>query len=847
MESQERNERKKRIQIKSKNGHGIRLETIDQFYDSYFEEAYLEAFKQTQRIAKQNKKYREEGNLSFQERHYNIITFCGARGTGKSSILYSFVEALKNVEKVDREFFSKYKSNQKKELKALKGMLEESEFLCLEEIDASLLEQEEDILDVILARMFQELHQKTMAYKKDYLWSSATGEERINRDSIIRSFEEIYRKKYNLQRGEHRYDRSESPVEVLNNLSGSLALRELIREFLPKYLSAVTEQGTANGKKKYLVISIDDLDMNPHGYTMLEQLHRYLMVPGIIIYLAVSGQKIRRLCEKHFEDAELSQAYLEKVLPFAQRIFLSEQINNSLKVKIVPDELPIKDTILRKIVSRTRVYFDGCGQRTHFYETGNLRRLVNLYCFLDNMEKLPSDETNNWHFLEELDTNLEKLGNDIIERLAVNLEQREVFRAFYREDVARNGRYFVDWIVEALRETKMGEGKFVRDYERLGYSYGELLRGLYILGKESTKYNELIDCVLAMETVMATKIYQHMLYEEEEKERYAKKWKDYISGSICGSWGNSMLPMFKKGSDTGKDGTGIRIGYIKDVSVGEWSVDPELQSMEAFEECKALIETYDIVKVMELLFGAVIRTKDYIGTETPILSFSRKEFKKKEDKENTAQESGESKTEGEDEVKRTGAKAGLKINFAKRAYTFDVFGFAVESIRFDEVQEMLLSAMKNYCQNENCPLDEIRREELAELMRKNSMNDNEQSMVLPLPLYSADIMYNLFRRVKAQSEADFTGVMGTDESIEFINELYKIVEKRLAEQDLFYGNANGQNSPGFKTNFEQCLFIKGFRELKNNENSLLKKVVKAFFEAVYDSEIIQDIQSTMEN
>ena len=53
--------------------------------------------------------------------------------------------------------------------------------------------------------------------------------------------------------------------------------------------------------KTFLVVAIDDLDMNvEYGFEILEKIQRYLKVDRLLVLLAVNYEQMKMCCQKHF-------------------------------------------------------------------------------------------------------------------------------------------------------------------------------------------------------------------------------------------------------------------------------------------------------------------------------------------------------------------------------------------------------------------------------------------------------------------------------------------------------------------------------------------------------------------
>lgn len=125
---------------------GIVYEDYKRFDESLFRNVYEKATVLTKQIIEENDKLRNSkahGNeFRNNEQINNIISFIGRRGTGKTSAMLSFIEGLKDHHKE----YNVVEDNEK-----------HLHFIGLDWIDASLIEKNEEIFDMILAKMFAEV------------------------------------------------------------------------------------------------------------------------------------------------------------------------------------------------------------------------------------------------------------------------------------------------------------------------------------------------------------------------------------------------------------------------------------------------------------------------------------------------------------------------------------------------------------------------------------------------------------------------------------------------------------------------------------------------------------------
>lgn len=814
---------KRKLRIDNGYGLGRKFEKINEFGESYFRDNYYDAFAVTQKIIERNKKIKEKRNderetckKEFgQERLYNIVAFCGDRGAGKTSVMDSVIGALQSKSTDYKNFIADYEKVEERE-SDLSRMLDNYKFVCLEGIDASLLEGKEDILDVILSKMLQKLQQHIKSRERDY-FENEMGYSYSHAD-INRKFEEIYQNRRNLLwRMKNPYEPGESSAEHLSNLAGSLDIREKLQKLIPIYLQALQAGGEID--KQYLVINIDDLDMHGKAYQMLEQLHRYLMIPQVIIYIAVSEKEIGAVCEGYFRKiydrpGALAMSYLEKVLPYSQRIYLPDAFSGdffNIMAGVADPKLDIylvKDYLLKKIAEKTWVFYDGKGLETHFYEIGNLRTLYNFYYLLEGMKKTGNDSSlfREGEISEEqrgiLDGNFEKLKNDVIGRMATEklsaVEQRRIFEDYYGEDFSTNGEYLLEQIINIINDKD-----FAKECSDYGYSYGTLLYALYSLSKVRQDFKPLVQCVLAMATIELTQNYIYAFHTNEQITKI--KWREYLSGSICGNWGNRMLPAVRceNNPDLCKS-----VAYVKDQTVCiEAVIDIKNDSIKpdaAFEMFLELIEKYALVQSFELLM-AFITKKDVI--------------KKKEEDVSI-------------ECEKPGA---LKIKSSKWECTFDVLGAIVNIVDYEEkdgiddkkyferVREMLLGMLEKYAVDSDRTLSETQREELEKKMKDASLEGAYKEWKkkygrTALPLYSMDIMYNVLKRVKKRMNRELPQQIEAEEFLTAVKQFYRTLGEELREENKFYNGEEEeteQNRTYFYEGFCYYPFIYPFMELKN--------------------------------
>lgn len=340
-------------------------------YESFMEEPkkfeesiYSSTYKKTKSLVKklldeseyieEEKLRRKIGALDKKEIN-NMIAFVGKRGTGKTTAMFSFLNYLNTYgNSVYEEPFREID-------------FESVKFHCLDFIDGGLLEKEENILHILVANMYRKFME--------------TSEERFHddwREYDIRELQELFiRVENSLRQINDKNKWGQSSIENLKNVSNSLGLKRDLEQLIKRYLSLMKNeknQYIEHSQKQVLVIAIDDLDMNlDHGFDTLEAIHRYLMMKDVIVFISVDYEQLLNLSKVHFgkiykdlgerdsnirdQISDMSQLYLEKVIPLYKRVYtgaLNFEGNQNIKVKNLDKKLKIKNYVFEKNISKNR-------------------------------------------------------------------------------------------------------------------------------------------------------------------------------------------------------------------------------------------------------------------------------------------------------------------------------------------------------------------------------------------------------------------------------------------------------------------------------------------------------------
>ncbi len=339
--------------------------------------------------ADENDVYTQVDNLN------NIIAFTGERGQGKSSAMLTFAEALEN-KNCEICFGKKTK---------------ETDFIKLDTIDPSTFENIHNIVEVIVAKMFNNIKNKLEDKSKD----------------IINLFQTVYeclsliRNPQILEKLEYDYEGS---IQKIAHIGDSTKLKEHMCQLVRRYLEILGKPYTRN----FLIIPIDDLDISIElAYKMAEQIRKYLLIPKVIIIMAVKIEQLKYCIELQYrkeldmlintekrlnkqEPIDMAARYIEKLIPDGRKINLPEikvlassnsdrteieylykfkDVNNNEKqIDLLKkyNTFGVEKTILGYIYEKTGLVFVKPENRVHPLVPNTLRELVNLISVLGKMD-----------------------------------------------------------------------------------------------------------------------------------------------------------------------------------------------------------------------------------------------------------------------------------------------------------------------------------------------------------------------------------------------------------------------------------------------------------------------------
>lgn len=506
---------------------------------------------------------REQGSKNNLTSFHTAVPFIGDRGTGKTSVMKSVMERLRNY-------------NGYTEHAAFNLGLEfnDTKFVVFEMIDAAIMKTTDDVMEIMLARM--------LTYLEDFATDNG--------------FRDLYRRINDLHHDlclvsdDKRGKREEYGLMALQRVADSQKAVEEFRKLVKEFLLTIGKY-KFNGRRCYLVIALDDVDMyqgsawgmKDSQFALLEHVYVHLRIPGLIVLMTYNEHLLRRACNRHFEwvyfgrriqgaytpteEREinaLTSQFVSKLFPQEKRIYMPNYMRvdaldrpnlyvspvfEGKRLKPFSENetcLTAKEFMLRLIAYRTDVYFDAAGTKKHFFEPRNLREFGALFQIIRFTEEVEGDpETKEIIKGRNRQELLKYLSNQFAQQY-LNDEERGRFEDLMALPLLRQNRTLIDQIRQQRRTIITDPDErgylFGQKEDRWRYSYGELLHNFYFStripktmeGEDFYFRKEYMHCIFGTQSVQ--------MNEAVCNSGSAKKIMEIIGSSVAGRWANDMLP-----------------------------------------------------------------------------------------------------------------------------------------------------------------------------------------------------------------------------------------------------------------------------------------------------------------
>lgn len=379
----------KTLTISNPPQFGVIIERNDKGLEhSIFKDVYDEAFERATDIIQANGGNNPNGSGPHEQFSNTVISFVGKRGTGKSTAMCSFSSFLSSSK------FDKIKSDRART--ALTGKC----FYCLDAIDSVQLGTKETIIGRISAAMFKEYENMTncpmsisVEQKRDF----------IKQVNTVNKYAVMY----------HNGEWFKQNDSLLTDTCHVSTLRSEMQKLVYSYLKLKSRDYEV--KDKYLVVSIDDLDMGiENSYAIMEEIRKFLCIKNIIVLVTLRMDQVHSALRSKFEQQlnskhdygdnrilidDLAYRYIEKLFPYSRQIQMPTLSLNNLKtwkadfdIEIPPEnEKTILPSVLHLIWKKTLIIPVCNSDGDHFLIPRNLRSLCNLVVFLRNLPDVYTD------------------------------------------------------------------------------------------------------------------------------------------------------------------------------------------------------------------------------------------------------------------------------------------------------------------------------------------------------------------------------------------------------------------------------------------------------------------------
>jgi len=354
----------------------------------------------------------------------NMIVFSGDRGAGKSSAMLSFVSSLQEVDSklLGKSFLSGMTSCELPgiDYESVSELLRSCQFISIPPIDPTTLESGDQILTVILARMFQ-LAIDTWDGRD--LPRSLEQEQLNKKNVLLEKFSICYEHIRAIKGQDNRSSKYDEGLDVLADLRDGSRLKLELTELVDDLLQF---QCLDTSKNPYLIIQIDDTDMNiQHAYSILEDIRKYLVIPRVIIVMAANLPHLKKVVESSLLEGyhskldgsseyanHIAQQYITKLFPQTRQInlpdlgtYFQEHVDSIeicysiLGQAILPEKdrpaQKVQEQIFRLIYKKTGLVFLKDKNQLHYIIPTNMRLHAHFLSMLIQMEDVedPDIET----------------------------------------------------------------------------------------------------------------------------------------------------------------------------------------------------------------------------------------------------------------------------------------------------------------------------------------------------------------------------------------------------------------------------------------------------------------------
>ncbi|MBE6272539.1 MAG: hypothetical protein E7097_01440 [Bacteroides sp.] len=477
----------------------------------------------------------------------NIIIFTGDRGSGKTSCMMTVKKLLcNNHKKLERYENIGIAQNKK-------ALLTNTTFHQLDTIGPIYFDQNHNIMELFLGSLYAKfINNESKEQEKPRIYNNNL-QNLTDRGELLNKFSEVKRNLTLLYNKEclSEYDN----LEELKDLTASMSLRNSMYDLVQTYIKYM------HHSDDQLIIDIDDIDLNmTNAYEMIEQIRKYLKIPGLIILMSLKIDQLANVVNiknlKEYETLlqidkvkyrEICQRIVEKFLvktfPLSQRVKLPK-VNDILERNfkfiqptLFPDgkkkkELsPLKEGLLALIYQKTGLLFYNTPKHPSFIIPTNLRELLNFIHKLYDLEDASNhnEATSNLFYFKDYFFNTWCTNNLLNEDLTLIRKANKIIEPLYINKLILNILQERFPILQTIKKedpkdklNSISELSLILDNKNMAFniSLGDVLACIDWLEKVCVDQKELM-FLFAIKVFYTINLYENFKYKNEYKE--AKK------------------------------------------------------------------------------------------------------------------------------------------------------------------------------------------------------------------------------------------------------------------------------------------------------------------------------------
>lgn len=272
----------------------------------------------------------------------------------------------------------------------------DNKFEVLEVIDPIFFDKEHNVIQLLLGQLYADYMRRLNEVKNNC-------EEAIKLKPLGKAFQRTTRCLAQIKQPREKFYNT---TEDLEALAAAEELRKSIDSLIKEYLSIV--------QKNFLVISIDDIDLNIKGaYEMVEQIRKYLLSEQCILFVSLHINQLINVVATYLdkedspynrlETEDMATKYVTKLIPLDNRVIMPKTYDfcdKRLQIYKKHEDLApstiynsVKEAVVQLIYNKTRYLFYNSKGGVSPIVPNNLRSLRHLIGLLYNMENFVDNAT----------------------------------------------------------------------------------------------------------------------------------------------------------------------------------------------------------------------------------------------------------------------------------------------------------------------------------------------------------------------------------------------------------------------------------------------------------------------